>query len=42
MIMQVTGVFLFLRRAVDSTLLIPLSAIALEQANPKEETTKKM
>ena len=40
-IQQVTGVFLFLGRAVDSTLLMPLSAIASEQANPMEETMQK-
>ena len=39
--MQVLGVFLFLGRAIDSTLLMPLSAIASEQANPTEETMKK-
>ena len=39
--MQITGVFLFLGRAVDSILLTPLSAIASEQANPTEETIKK-
>ena len=40
-IMQVTGVFLFLGRAVDSTLSMPLSAIASGQANPTEETMEK-
>ena len=40
-IQQVTGVFLFLGRAVDSTLLMPLSAIASEQANPTEATMQK-
>jgi hypothetical protein len=35
-IQVVTGVFLFLARAVDSTMLTPLSAIAPKQAAPME------
>ncbi len=37
-IQQVCGKFLFLGRAVDSTLLCPISVIALQSANPAEET----
>ena len=37
-IQEVTGVFLFLARAVDSTMLTPLSALASEQATPTEQT----
>ena len=37
-IQQVCGKFLFLGQAVDSTLLCPISAIALQSANPTEET----
>lgn len=37
-IQQVCGKFLYLGRAVDSTLLMPISAIASQQANPTEET----
>ncbi|MGV7235206.1 MAG: hypothetical protein ACQ9ET_03015, partial [Nitrosomonadaceae bacterium] len=37
-IQQVCGKFLFLARAVDSTLLCPISAIAAQAANPTEET----
>jgi hypothetical protein len=37
-IQEVTGVFLFLARAVDSTMLTPLSALASEQAAPTEKT----
>jgi len=40
-IQEVTGVFLYLARAVDSTMLTPLSALAAEQSNPTEETMKK-
>ena len=39
-IQQVCGKFLFLGRAVDSTLLCPISAIASQSANPTEETMK--
>ena len=38
---QVTGVFLFYARAVDSTMLTALSAIASKQATPTENTMKK-
>jgi hypothetical protein len=37
-IKEVTGVFLFLAEAVDSTMLTPLSAIASKQAAPTENT----
>jgi hypothetical protein len=37
-IQEVTGVFIFLARAVDSTMLTPLSALASEQAAPTEKT----
>ena len=37
-IQQVCGKFLFLGRAVDSTLLCPISAIASQSANPTEAT----
>ena len=37
-IQEVKGVFLFLARAVDSTMLTPLSALASEQATPTEKT----
>jgi hypothetical protein len=37
-IQQVCGKFLFLGRAVDSTLLCPISAIASQSANPTERT----
>jgi len=37
-IQQVCGKFLFLGRAVDSTLLCPISAIASQSATPTEET----
>ena len=37
-IQQVCGKFLFLGRAVDSTLLCPVSAIASQSANPTEDT----
>ena len=40
-VQQVTGVFLFYARAVDSTMLTALSAIASEQATPTENTMKK-
>ena len=39
-IQQVCGKFLFLGRAVDSTLLCPISAIASQSANPTEDTLK--
>jgi hypothetical protein len=37
-IQQVCGTFLFLSRAVDSTLLCPISAIALQSSKPTEDT----
>jgi hypothetical protein len=37
-VQQVCGNFLFLGRAVDSTLLAPISAIASQSAEPTEET----
>ena len=37
-IQQVCGKFLFYGRAIDSTVLTPISAIASQQANPTEET----
>ena len=40
-IQEVMGVFLFLARAVDGTMLTPLSALASEQANPTELTMEK-
>jgi hypothetical protein len=40
-IQEVTGVFLFLARAVDGTMLTPLSALASEQAAPLEATMEK-
>jgi hypothetical protein len=40
-IQEVTGVFLFLTRAVDSTMLTPLSALASEQSAPTENTMQK-
>ena len=39
-IQQVCGKLLFLGRAVDSTLLCPISAIASQSANPTENTMK--
>ena len=39
-IQQICGKFLFLGRAVDSTLLCPISAIASQSANPTEDTLK--
>jgi len=40
-IQEVTGVFNYYARAVDSTMLPALSAIASEQSNPTETTMKK-
>ncbi len=37
-IQQVCGKFLFLRQVVDSTLLCPISAIALQAAKPTKHT----
>ena len=39
-IQQVSGIFLSLGRAVNSTLPCLISAIALQSANPKEDTIK--
>jgi hypothetical protein len=39
-IQQVCGKFLFLGRAVDSTLLCPISAIALQSSKPTEDTMR--
>jgi hypothetical protein len=41
-IQEVTGVFLFYARAVDSTMLVALSAIAAEQGSPTENTLRKV
>jgi hypothetical protein len=41
-VQEVTGVFLFYARAVDSTMLVALSAIAAEQSAPTENTLKKV
>jgi hypothetical protein len=40
-IQEVTGVFLYLTRVVDSTMLTPLSALAFEQAAPTEKMMQK-
>ena len=40
-IQQVSGKFLYLGRAVNSTLLMPLSVIASKQAAPKEYTMER-
>jgi hypothetical protein len=40
-VQEVTGVFLFYARAVDSTMLVALSAIAAEQGTPTEKYTTK-
>ena len=37
-VQQVLGTFYFYGRAIDSTMLMPLSAIAATQAEPTEET----
>jgi hypothetical protein len=39
-IQQVCGKFLFLGRAVDSTLLCPISAIASQSSKPTEDTMR--
>ena len=41
-IQQVTGTFLYYARAIDSSMLVALSAIASQQANPTQETMKKV
>jgi len=40
-IQEVTGVFLFLTRAVDLTMLTPLSALPSKQATPTKQTKEK-
>ena len=40
-VQQVTGIFLYYARAVDSTMLFALSAITSDQAAPTETTTRK-
>jgi hypothetical protein len=40
-IQEVTGVFLFLARAVNSTMLTPLSTLASKQVTPTEQTMQK-
>jgi len=40
-VQQVTGTFLYYTRAVDTTMLLALSAIASEQAAPTVEKIKK-
>ena len=40
-VQQVTGTFLYYARCVDPTMLIALSAIAADQANPTEATLEK-
>ena len=37
-IQQVCGKFLYLVRAIDSTLLVPISAIAAQSSNPTRDT----
>ena len=41
-VQEVTGVFLYYARAVDSTMLVALSAIAAEQGSPTENTLKRV
>jgi hypothetical protein len=41
-VQEVTGVFLFYARAVDSTMLVALSAIAAEQGSPTQQTLRKV
>ena len=41
-IQEVTGTFLYYARAVDSTMLAALGSIATQQANPTENTMKKI
>ena len=40
--LQVTGTFLYYTRAVDITMLVALSALALEQASPTDNNMKKI
>ena len=42
LVQQVVGTFLFYGRAIDSTMLVPLSAIASMQAEPTEQTLEKV
>ncbi len=37
-IQQLCGKFLYLGRAIDSTLLCPISALAAQSSNPTEDT----
>ena len=41
-VQQVVSTFLFYGRAIDSTMLMPLSAIASTQAEPTEETLERV
>ena len=41
-IQQVTGTFLYYARAVDSTTLVSLSALASKQASPTQKTIEKV
>ena len=41
-VQQVLGTFLYYARAVDCTMLMPLSAIASEQASPTKKTLEKV
>ena len=41
-VQQVTGTFLYYARAVDSTMLVALSALASEQASPTQKTMEKV
>jgi hypothetical protein len=41
-VQEVTEVFLFYARAVDSTMLVALSAIAAEQGSPTQQTLRKV
>eukprot|EP00804_Cyclotella_cryptica_P012163 CCRYP_009865-RA/>CCRYP_009865-RA protein AED:0.47 eAED:0.47 QI:0/-1/0/1/-1/0/1/0/86 len=40
-IQKVNGKFLWFRRAVDPTTLVPLSALALQQSNPTQNSINK-
>jgi len=40
-IQEVTGTFFFYARAVNSTMLVALSSLVAEQANPMEQTMQK-
>ena len=40
--LQVTGTFLYYARAIDSTMVVALSALASEQASPTENNMKKV